>query len=319
MKRQLLILFLTILSFSSYSQALVMEGSEWYCDYQTIFTYGVDNLFYSSDTIISDTLTHVISNHNQAYDEFQNYYSSVVELFYIHSTEDEVYHFINGEFQLLYDLNAAVGDTLITQSYYNTPSECSNVGFSIIDSVGVVNINGLDLRFIHLVDGENSPVSYNGYILERLGAIGVSFAGLSGGSFVPISNYSDCGLVDGESFHGGFKCYSDNEFFFSKLDTTNYACEFQFVGIDEYENQPLSIYPNPSEGRFVVEFPVMLSAVEADWKLSVYNSIGELVLSESYRNPKERMTIDLSDYSNGIYVVQMNIDGFNYSSRVVKE
>jgi len=134
-----------------------------------------------------------------------------------------------------------------------------------------------------------------------------------------------------ESSDGGFLCagqyYSDPGILYPEgiqtaiaLKVDEYGCLEPGcqVGIEEYENQPLSIYPNPSEGRFVIDMPA-LRLGSGTYDLSVYNSLGEVVLNESYRNLQERLTIDLSDFSIGIYFVQLNIGGVNYSSQVVKE
>ena len=67
----------------------------------------------------------------------------------------------------------------------------------------------------------------------------------------------------------------------------------------------VSIYPNPSGGKFTVE--VKNSAVNA---LEIYNIMGEIVYSSSGIKPQSSDAIDLSGLHKGIYFVRL-YDGAN--------
>jgi hypothetical protein len=74
------------------------------------------------------------------------------------------------------------------------------------------------------------------------------------------------------------------------------------VGISEHNNSPVTVYPNPASDVLIVE-----SASNSN-VITVFNSIGETVLSQQSNNMKT--TLDLTSLTSGIYVVQVvNADG----------
>ena len=97
-----------------------------------------------------------------------------------------VYHWLNGEYYVLYDFNAQAGDTIyhqaapytvndpITQVYGQT----ANRFYSTVDSVSTINLNGQSRRVLHLawtpdfVEGDWGFVSGNpARIIEGIGSI----------------------------------------------------------------------------------------------------------------------------------------------------
>lgn len=62
----------------------------------------------------------------------------------------------------------------------------------------------------------------------------------------------------------------------------------------------LSIYPNPSDGEFVIEVSNTNTWIE------VYNMLGELVLKQ--RNTLKRFAINLHNEANGMYLVKLITD-----------
>ncbi len=78
------------------------------------------------------------------------------------------------------------------------------------------------------------------------------------------------------------------------------------VSVNEFAvgNQPL-IYPNPIEpGRILsLEWPMIPSGLTID----MYNSVGELVLSQGMKNSSEkRISLDTSDLVPGMYFIRVN-------------
>jgi hypothetical protein len=60
----------------------------------------------------------------------------------------------------------------------------------------------------------------------------------------------------------------------------------------------ISIYPNPSSGKFIILFDDTMDPYAG---IKIYNIMGNLVLE--IRNSKTKDEIDLSDYPNGIYIL----------------
>jgi hypothetical protein len=75
------------------------------------------------------------------------------------------------------------------------------------------------------------------------------------------------------------------------------------TGIDENSNSEntLLIYPNPSAGKFFVE-------VRKPCQISIYDELGRTIFYEDFKSGIQ--VIDLSNYSNGLYLIK----AFNYKS-----
>ena len=86
------------------------------------------------------------------------------------------------------------------------------------------------------------------------------------------------------------------------------------VGIDDIEeiNNSLSIFPNPSNGLFAIEF-----LVQENTKLEVFTVLGEKVVDVNIEactlNKKKKINIDLSSQAQGLYLVNLSNGTFNES------
>ena len=67
-------------------------------------------------------------------------------------------------------------------------------------------------------------------------------------------------------------------------------------------NQKLTVYPNPATGSVWVEIPNGLS----NGSVSVIDSRGQSVLSNSPVRGEQRVQLDLSDLPGGIYFIRLN-------------
>jgi hypothetical protein len=91
------------------------------------------------------------------------------------------------------------------------------------------------------------------------------------------------------------------------------------VGISETEksNLNLSLFPNPSSGEFTLEF---FLEEPAFFNLTVINSFGQIVLNDSNKKKaigKIQQQINLDNCADGIYLVQLNIEGRIITTRMV--
>ena len=75
----------------------------------------------------------------------------------------------------------------------------------------------------------------------------------------------------------------------------------------------LHVYPNPVNDNLYLE-------VDDDIKeVSVYNITGMMVYNEQFTNYNERLTIDLSNFDNGIYFVKIKSDSGEILKKIVKQ
>lgn len=80
-------------------------------------------------------------------------------------------------------------------------------------------------------------------------------------------------------------------------------------------NQLINVYPNPSQGNINLHFN---SNVTGKVVVKVYSPLGNEVYSNALVNPRGDVAIDLSNYQNGIYLLQMITDAGTISKRVIK-
>ena len=86
--------------------------------------------------------------------------------------------------------------------------------------------------------------------------------------------------------------------------------------IAELEISNLSIYPNPNDGYFTIEFS---SLITQDLKVKITNAIGEIVFidnTESYMGEYKKQ-INLKDYANGIYFLEIETHKGTVNKKIV--
>jgi hypothetical protein len=74
----------------------------------------------------------------------------------------------------------------------------------------------------------------------------------------------------------------------------------------------LRLYPNPSSGIVNIEFPNK----DEEYYLVVRNTIGQKLFE--LKNQKEKSTVNLEDYENGVYLFEIISNEINSSFFVIK-
>jgi hypothetical protein len=78
----------------------------------------------------------------------------------------------------------------------------------------------------------------------------------------------------------------------------------------------LNIFPNPNTGIFNLE----ISSLEAEnLDITIYNNIGVVVYESRNIEMKGNYSskIDLSDFSSGLYFINLTKDGSNYTEKII--
>ncbi|MCF8236238.1 MAG: T9SS type A sorting domain-containing protein [Bacteroidales bacterium] len=88
------------------------------------------------------------------------------------------------------------------------------------------------------------------------------------------------------------------------------------VEIPKQEIEAISIYPNPSNGRFIVELPATKDEVV---ELAIFNATGTLIHSESIETGSNasQKEIDFSELPKGLYFVSLKGQETNHSSKLI--
>jgi len=103
-------------------------------------------------------------------------------------------------------------------------------------------------------------------------------------------------------------CVTKDDFFITFFDCT---------GIEEIsDSKIIDLYPNPSTGQFAIRSQSNLSGL---FDLTIFNALGKLLYSETGLNFENGFIhpINLSNLSNGIYLLQLKNKQFGYSKRFI--
>ena len=96
------------------------------------------------------------------------------------------------------------------------------------------------------------------------------------------------------------------------VDNINFPPTAVIVDVETIEEKNISIYPNPAK-----DF-VKVSTVNGQQStVRVYNTLGMLI--EEFEMSSEEMEINLSDYSSGIYFINISNEEFNTTKKIVVE
>jgi len=82
--------------------------------------------------------------------------------------------------------------------------------------------------------------------------------------------------------------------------------DFFPVGVNELENlESFKLKPNPTSDIFTISLQF---AQQETFKIQIYNTIGQLIVSQPHSGTELNLEIRLNQYSNGLYFVEINTD-----------
>ncbi len=164
---------------------------------------------------------------------------------------------------------------------------------------------------------------------------GVTEGGSSGS---PIFNSS--GLLMGTLTGGGSSCSTPDEydvygkFYYhwdkngttfgtqlkswldpSSTGATTLAGTYCNVDVNELtvDNINVSVFPNPTNGKFFVEIP---NNINGNVEIEIYNILGELIMTNSYSTNRSQFNFDLGGQPDGVYYVNIVI-GENVTTKKI--
>ncbi|MCS7004637.1 MAG: leucine-rich repeat domain-containing protein, partial [Cytophagales bacterium] len=77
---------------------------------------------------------------------------------------------------------------------------------------------------------------------------------------------------------------------------------------------PISIYPNPNDGRFFIEFK---NFVDGEIKVIIFTSTGQVLKMSSYENVR-KLEVDIRDNPTGVYLLEIQTSFGKYFRRINK-
>ena len=93
-------------------------------------------------------------------------------------------------------------------------------------------------------------------------------------------------------------------------DTSEWSAVWSFevegyAGIgDEFTNESVEIYPNPSNGNFSI---LINDYASSEFDITIIDLTGKIILQETYisKSGENELNIRLSDVSNGLYMLNI--------------
>lgn len=192
-------------------------------------------------------------------------------------------------------LNNGMGEyTASTQSFINVGR--GNVVFEDID-----NDQDLDI-FISGVD-EDDAIIYSFYLNDGLGV----YAPFVDSNILAVREGSlDFADVNGDGTQDIAITGKSSE----DIESSRLYINQEMLGVTNVESNALSVYPNPSNGRFTINIDKPVGQIE------IFDISGKLMLRDNEVNDKF-LNVNLA---SGIYLIKaMTIDGEQYISKIIIE
>lgn len=255
------------------------------------------------DTIIEDKLC---LKYQTPFENQTNYLGSLSS-FYIYSDTltQAQYVYFNGRFQVLYDFNKKIGDTLFIPAFGETkhviPSDSGT--WVRIDSTGFDTVGGKVFRTMYYADlflGQYDW-TYSGKVIEGIGNIT--------GLYPNATNQPYALRLT------GIRCYKDDSL---DLKWGNIACDSVVSSslnkIDLLKNN-ISVYPNPFDETVSIDLSKNNTQVS---EIVIMNNIGEVVINTINKPFNNIHTFNTSNLKTGFYICKIKFGNVEVNYKIIK-
>ena len=118
----------------------------------------------------------------------------------------------------------------------------------------------------------------------------------------PDSSVTSCGLLPFSFSLNGRKSYSNlpNMPNYNLGPMENNVCD-SILAVNESKIGGFYLFPNPSEGHFVIEF----QRPQEKASIYIYNQLGKHIYTKQLFTSESKININLSEFPNGIYMVSV--------------
>ncbi len=294
MKKLIITVLVLFFSVNLISQVWIDTGAKWTFDYWNVGEWGTYTFEYENDTVIQEKQCEKIKVLKCKYwdDQYGNLNSDLIDFGYriTYSSGDSVFHLYEGNFYLLYDFSASVGDSWIVA--INDDYACDDDTAVVqVTQIGTVSINDQLLRTITLETTSNSILSINGTSTEKFGNEPNNY---EDNNFGPFPGFQYCPATIIEYDLLTFRCYVDDTF--ETYNPTQVDCDY-LTALDEPAISHFNLYPNPTNGEIIIEYDGFDKP-----QIQIYNTSGAQMKYFNLRPVESR--IDISDFNRGFYFLR---------------
>ncbi len=277
-----------------YSQIWLKEGQIWQYEVYGGWNpnnYGIHSMVVQGDTILHGIACKIVTHYPLDSPPKVNYVYENDEQVFIYNSFEEV-------FEIFYDFNLNIGDTL------RLPW---NAMYILLDA-GVINLGNVNRKFqyIHLIG--NTLVDTNYLVLEGIGLVGslMQTDSLFCSYFFPFDGFCNS-AVDGWNIY--FRCFQDGVFSYRPFDECTLSGTSPLL-----ENQVhFAISPNPAHQSFLVK----LNGQFGLGSLELLSTTGQIVHRQAAVDLDNLLEVPVVDLPNGLYFVRLTNEHGSVSKTVV--
>jgi hypothetical protein len=85
------------------------------------------------------------------------------------------------------------------------------------------------------------------------------------------------------------------------------------LSIENFSHSHFILTPNPTRGDLTISFPEKIENAT----ISIYNALGQLIVQKS--SPKNLFSIDMNNFSNGVYLYSIQSNALNQNGKIIKK
>jgi hypothetical protein len=213
-------------------------------------------------------------------------YESLSLPLFTYIEDNKVYLLLNGQFYILYDFSANVGDSWISRNpweYFNylpMPEDDTLTMYSV-DSVRFVSYNGVIVKQLYV--SSSSDWYFAGYISERIGCLHFMLPGKWLEWDPPVE--------------GNVRCYFDEEISY----TSFIPCDTLITGVSGEKNKSysISVYPNPFTDKIYIQSDEKVETIE------LYNLYGEQISVRLWDTENVKLVVEPKNLPSGFYLIKV--------------
>ena len=222
--------------------------------------------------------------------------------------------FVNSIFTLSENISICFGDSLLLYGSYESLAGTYYDSLQTINGCDSILLTTLAINPLPIVTLANFNSDTLCITESAIGLpIGSPSGGIYTGAGVSSGNFDPS--TAGVGVHDIIYTYTDGNSCLNS-DTTVVTIDV-CTGIDNARTDfGIIIYPNPSTGKFTIEKPGDLNKVV---EVRLLDASSKLIVSKTIQLGQQKVEMDITDYSKGVYFLQLIVDKEVFVKQILKD